>query len=339
MAKHVIYSNFNKLFKKILLLSCFAGIIYILINIFTGYYYIAAVQTVLVFICLYFYKKTKIDSERKHTQTTTKLYLIILIACLLFVFSKENVPKSVYIWGFLIPFLSYLLLGRLWGAIYTAVFIGITAVLYFYKFHAVDEMMSIGFVSNLISCALITWFLAYEYELLSNRTQSDLINIAAHDELTGLYNRSQLKQFFTQEIENSESNDEKLSVIVLDIDWFKQVNDTYGHSCGDEVLRLVANLIRVSVREDDSAFRIGGEEFCVILPSTSIKKAKEVAERIRMQVAEELYEFGTEKISITISCGVAESKHDNETNLNLLKIADHRLYAAKNKGRNQVIAQ
>lgn len=339
MAKHVIYLNFNKLFKKILLLSCFAGVIYILINIFTGYYYIAAVQTVLVAIYLWFYKKTKIDSNRDKTQTIAKLYLVILCASLLFVLAKENVPKSVYIWVLLIPFLSYLLLGRLWGAIYTAVFISLAGALYFYKFHAIEEMMNLGFVSNLISCTLITWLLAYEYELLSNRTQSGLIDIAAHDELTGLYNRSQLKYIFNQEIKNSDNNNEELSVIVLDIDWFKKINDTYGHICGDEVLRLVANLIKVSIREGDSAFRIGGEEFCVVLPSTSIKKAQEVAERIRMQVAEELYEYGTEKISITISCGVAESGHDKEKTLNLFKIADQRLYAAKDRGRNQVVAQ
>lgn len=339
MANHIIYLNFNKLFKKILLLSCFAGTIYILINIFTGYYYIAAVQTVLVAICLWFYKKTQIDSKREQTQAIAKWYLIIFITCLLFIFTKENVPKSVYIWGFLVPFLSYLLLGRFWGAIYTAVFITLTALLYLYKFHAIEEMMSIGFVSNLISCALITWFLAYEYELLSNRTQSGLIALAAHDALTGLYNRSWLEYIFNQELINSRNNNEKLSIIILDVDWFKKINDTYGHSCGDEVLRSIAHLIRLSIRESDSAFRIGGEEFCIILPSTEIEKAKDASERIREQVEKKFYQYGSKNISITLSCGVAQS-HSYEDNIQtLLKIADKRLYAAKNGGRNQVVAE
>lgn len=339
MAKHIIYSHFNKSFKKILLLSCIAGVVYVLINIFTGYYYIALVQTALVAICVWFYKKTKLTSTKKQTQITARLYLTILYASLLFVFAKEDVPKSVYIWALLVPFLSYLLLSRLWGAIYTAIFVSLSAVLYLYKFSGYEQMMNAGFLSNLISCALIAWVLAYEYELVSNRTQLGLVDIASRDDLTGLYNRTQLKNIFYRELINSKSNGKKLSVIVLDIDWFKKVNDTYGHISGDKVLRLVADLIRLSVRGNDSAFRLGGEEFCVILPSTRIERAKEVAERIRARVEEELHEYGSEKMSITISCGVAESESYEQKIQNLFKVADERLYAAKNAGRNRIEPQ
>lgn len=321
------------------MLSCIAGAIYVFINIFTGYYYIAAAQTAFVLVCAWFYKTTDITSTKKQTQTTAKIYLAILYISLLFVFSKEDVPKSVYIWALLTPFLSYLLLGRLWGAIYTALFTGVTAALYLYMFNDQEQMMNAGFLSNLISCTLIAWVLANEYELLSKRTQSDLVDIASHDDLTGLYNRTQLKTIFYRELINSKHSDKNLSIIVLDIDWFKKVNDTYGHASGDKVLILIADLIRLSIRSGDSAFRIGGEEFCVILPSTAITSAQEVAERIRVRVEEEPYEYGSEKMPITISCGVAESESFEQKIQSLFELADKRLYAAKSAGRNRIEPQ
>jgi len=177
-------------------------------------------------------------------------------------------------------------------------------------------------------------------ELVNIELQRDknlLRRIAVTDGLTKLYNHRYLINSLIKEINRAERYSRKLSIIMMDIDYFKKINDNFGHLFGDAVLKKVGDIIKENIRKVDIAGRYGGEEFLIILPETNIFPAYSLAERIRKGVHSYnwnlLSEF-KEKITITISGGVAEL--DDENYLRLLKKADTMLYKAKDNGRNRI---
>lgn len=159
--------------------------------------------------------------------------------------------------------------------------------------------------------------------------------LAIRDGLTGLYNYRYFHQRIEQELQRARRYKSPLSLIMADLDFFKDYNDRYGHLKGDDVLREVSKLLLDSVRKVDFVARYGGEEFAVILPETDEGKAKIVSERIRQSVEKHLfpYEKG-KKNKLTISLGTVVYPHDGKTKLSLIKRADEALYYAKNTGRN-----
>lgn len=172
---------------------------------------------------------------------------------------------------------------------------------------------------------------------------SEILKHATLDALTGFYNRQQLDERIKQEISSAKRKHTSLCVIMTDIDFFKRVNDTYGHSTGDLVLKTVAKIIRTHLREYDIAARYGGEEFVIILPSTKKDEAQNVAERLRKAIEKKVIDIEKvntkneqKNISVTISLGVY-SYHLNDKPANVIMNADKALYQAKENGRNQVV--
>lgn len=171
-------------------------------------------------------------------------------------------------------------------------------------------------------------------------TYSTILQYATLDALTNLNNRRQFETRLGQEIAIAKRQKNPLCAMMIDIDFFKRVNDTYGHAAGDEVLRTVAGIIKDALRESDIPARYGGEEFAVLLPFTKIDEAKIVGERLRQKVeaAEIVINSESEKkqfIKVTISMGLAEY-NNTETGEDLFERADKALYEAKTNGRNQV---
>ncbi|WP_035587596.1 diguanylate cyclase [Hippea jasoniae] len=154
------------------------------------------------------------------------------------------------------------------------------------------------------------------------------------DYLTKLYNRRYAFTFLQQLINLSKRNNQPLSFVILDIDKFKKINDTYGHNVGDEALKHIANLIQSTIRKSDIAGRWGGEEFCIILPETQLNEACMVAEKVRKAITTTPLEIGATTITINISAGVSTLKENEDAN-SLIKRADDALYEAKEKGRNR----
>jgi diguanylate cyclase (GGDEF)-like protein/PAS domain S-box-containing protein len=165
-------------------------------------------------------------------------------------------------------------------------------------------------------------------ELLEAKNRR-LEEMSMRDYLTDLYNRRALMEKLDFEIKRRNRTKNPLSIVMLDLDHFKQVNDTYGHQVGDQVLIQVADLLRKTVREIDIVGRYGGEEFLVILPDCPFKEAANVAERIRAGVAGFDFKFN---LNLTLSGGIAEFKGGNSDDL--IAIADQNLYFAKKSGRN-----
>ena len=164
-----------------------------------------------------------------------------------------------------------------------------------------------------------------------------LEDLSSRDGLTGLYNRREFEDRLREEVQRARRYSKPLSVLILDIDHFKDVNDRYGHQAGDEALIAVADLIRLSARPMDVVCRYGGEELAVILPETDGNGAAIVAERIRASVAESLTTTSQgDEIQVTVSIGFATFPQDGDTGPGLVKAADEALYAAKQDGRNLV---
>lgn len=154
---------------------------------------------------------------------------------------------------------------------------------------------------------------------------------ARNDPLTGLGNRRKLREFF------STLKTQTTTLFMLDIDHFKHINDQYGHDAGDAVLKKLGQILKIAVRSTDMVARLGGEEFCIVLPETHLAQGIALAEKIRQEVARTVFPTQHGNIEVRISLGVAE-RQANETIAAWLKRADEALYQAKQGGRNQVVS-
>ncbi len=166
------------------------------------------------------------------------------------------------------------------------------------------------------------------------------IEAAITDGLTGLHNRRYMESHLAKLVEQATARSKELAVLVLDIDYFKSINDNYGHDCGDDVLREFALRVRKSIRGIDLACRMGGEEFVVVMPETDMAVASTVAERLRRRIAAEPFtiEQGKRAIDVTISIGIAVLEGAQDSAMQILRRADQALYRAKRDGRNRVVA-
>jgi diguanylate cyclase (GGDEF)-like protein len=186
-----------------------------------------------------------------------------------------------------------------------------------------------GITGFFITVHDVTEYAIYEHKLLE---------MTKIDALTRLYNRGFLDKRLSEELEKSRRFGCLFSIILIDIDLFKKINDTYGHLCGDYTLRRVASILQQMVRAVDIVGRYGGEEFCCVLPETPLENASILAERLRMEVAAEVFTYGNAQYSITISLGVAECDGAAKKMETLIGSADAALYRAKRGGRNKVVS-
>lgn len=166
----------------------------------------------------------------------------------------------------------------------------------------------------------------------------ELEKLATTDPLTGVWNRRHLFALAEREITRVHRYNRPLSLLIIDIDHFKIINDTYGHAGGDEVLAILAKTVLNCLRKADFFGRFGGEEFVAFLPETTLKTAVAAAERIRENLANIVISVDEQQIRITVSIGVASYQKEDLTIDALLQRADKALYQAKNQGRNQVVA-
>jgi diguanylate cyclase (GGDEF)-like protein len=170
-----------------------------------------------------------------------------------------------------------------------------------------------------------------------NEMADRLEEVATRDSLTGLYNKKEILRLLEVELGRAQRQQTRLCLMMLDLDYFKQINDTYGHQVGDMALRRTAELLTKNVRGIDHVGRYGGEEFCIVLPETSVTEAVEIAERIRRNLEEELIHPGNGAvIRLATSIGIAVFPEDATEGKKLVACADAALYRAKSEGRNRV---
>lgn len=174
----------------------------------------------------------------------------------------------------------------------------------------------------------------WEFKKLESKAEF-FMKQATHDPLTGLYNRQTLADIFKITLAQSQRMDFKVSLLMFDIDKFKNVNDTYGHPFGDIVIRDIAQIALKIVRANDSVFRYGGEEFIILLSGAELNESVKIAQRLRIGVERHTFTDGKTNLKVTISCGAAQWD-GKESGERLIKRADQALYSAKEAGRNQV---
>jgi diguanylate cyclase (GGDEF)-like protein len=177
----------------------------------------------------------------------------------------------------------------------------------------------------------------YTESHVEQRYFEHVFNLASMDALTGAFNKRYFDETFGKEVVRAGQSGHPLSLVLFDIDFFKKINDTYGHPAGDAVLKNVASAISAELREGDALFRVGGEEFALLLAETPLDQAQEVAEAVRGLIESMVTEFMNMRITTTLSLGVAQLGED-EAPAALYQRADERLYAAKRGGRNRIMA-
>ncbi|MDO9065272.1 MAG: GGDEF domain-containing protein, partial [Sulfuricella sp.] len=173
--------------------------------------------------------------------------------------------------------------------------------------------------------------------LEAKRLMEHLRESSLRDAMTGLYNRRFLEEYITTLVATSQRRKSPFSVLMLDLDYFKQVNDTFGHEAGDKVLKTLAEILAKSVRSSDMVVRYGGEEFLIVLMDTGAEDAVRISEMIRAKVEETKISLPGTALQKTISIGVSEFPADADTFWQVVKYADVALYEAKSTGRNRVI--
>jgi diguanylate cyclase (GGDEF)-like protein len=170
------------------------------------------------------------------------------------------------------------------------------------------------------------------------QAQERLRELSIKDGLTDLYNHRYFQDLLDKELPRVERYNHKLSLIMVDIDHFKNVNDTYGHPQGDIVLHAIADIFRNEFRKPDTVARYGGEEFAIVLPETDIKGAVVIAERLRKRVEQQTIKLEEKNVNVTISLGVTmyDASKDRKSKADIIDAADKALYNSKQTGRNRL---
>jgi diguanylate cyclase (GGDEF)-like protein len=183
----------------------------------------------------------------------------------------------------------------------------------------------------------ILYFMVWKLVSRLKESQEQLKQISITDELTGLRNRRYIMERLEDEFQRARRSGKPMGLIMLDLDYFKQINDMHGHQFGDLVLKAVASRMRASIREYDLLGRVGGEEFFIVSPEAEVEETVGIAERIRELIRGEAISEGKREVKVTISAGVTMLKeHDRDIDV-LFSRADSALYSAKQQGRDRVV--
>lgn len=198
-------------------------------------------------------------------------------------------------------------------------------------------MGAVDFIRKPISAQIVCTRVSNILNLLAATRKLELL--ASTDPLTGAYNRRHFIEAGNNELLRSKRYKHPFTVLMLDIDHFKAVNDTHGHGIGDKALKETVRVIQENLRGEDTLGRLGGEEFAVLLPETATPSATLLAERIRRAISKIVIEAPTMPLTFTMSIGISEGVSDDHSIEDTLKRADARLYQAKEQGRNRVVSE
>lgn len=202
----------------------------------------------------------------------------------------------------------------------------------------INDYMTMPVDKNEMTARVRTQIRRKRYQEALKTQYQKSVSMAVTDGLTGLYNRHFLNTHLENMVHQSVKNGKKLALMIMDMDHFKQVNDTYGHDAGDRILKQLSEVIQRTARSTDLAARFGGEEFVVLMPETDEQSALTAANRMReiVEATPFVINAGGETITKTVSIGIANSHPDGDSAEALIKRADEALYSAKRGGRNQV---
>ncbi|WP_028116791.1 GGDEF domain-containing protein [Ferrimonas senticii] len=321
--------------RRLLLILAAIYLLYCLIDLHYERAQLALAELLMMFYCLFLRQLTF------HSQRLLP-YLLVLYGgfSALQIYSSISTTVAVtahLAWSLLVPVFIYPLTGRRWGNGLTA--LHLLALVPMMAWAQFSDHINVHWL-NLLSLTVLylsVWAVAHQHESERFLLLKSLQRRADSDPLTGLQNRSQLQPQFKQLRDRAVKLQSKPLVLVLiDLDYFKQVNDRYGHPAGDATLLHFSELLRSNTRHDDQAFRLGGEEFALLLPHTDSNGAMTLLTKLQRFLAENPCQFKQHSISYAFSAGIACWPNDNHELHNLYSIADRRLYLAKASGRSRI---
>lgn len=305
------------------------------------YYMEIIISSVLILTLIYFTWAfsaiNKFSNKNIHYVQTAENLIIVLIFFIIILLSGAYASQFKFLFLFII-ITTTIQSGMKYGMIIACISsFGILAMDLFY---APNSAVNQYFQNDLIMAGvfiLTAWPLGF-YVKIANEHIKELNNLANEDGLTGLYNHRFFHDALKQKIISCEKNGTSISMIFIDIDYFKNYNDLYGHQSGDKVLRIIGDLLKNSADKNDIVARYGGEEFAILLPDTSEKDAIVTAEKIRKNI-EETYFEGEENQpngKITVSIGISVYPDKAKNDMELIKSADDALYRAKFFNKNRI---
>jgi len=323
----------RKVLKVLLLITFISGIIFFVLNFQRGLYILAYTELAAAAYSLACYGPV---TRTTNLRAWTFAYLLPFLSVMMFALAWPGTTDTIFVWVLLIPQISYLLVGVTLGFVITASYLLMATVIFVLRYLSGDTTQTLG-VANAVICTIAIWSFAHLYEQGRESYSRRLLEIAERDPLTGLLNRMRLAEIVESEIRNSAARKQTVVFILLDLDHFKRVNDSYGHPAGDEALIAVADTLQSVVRKTDYIFRLGGEEFCILLPGADRQAGTDVAENARSTLESSVFHADGQAVSCTASFGVAVSGSDGNNLIDLYHAADQRMYAAKFAGRNRVV--
>jgi len=296
----------------------------------------------IFFFCHQVHRFPKLGNTISISKSIVFINLLLLMLYLVY---SGGVSNTGPLWIYIVPPVAFFFSGLRKGITGIAVFVIILTVMLFYPHETLLKTtytleFKLRLMLSFLTVTLLFGFYEYSRQQSYNRIE-DLSHKyeqqAMHDALTNLPNRRGMRVYLNHEYNRLMRSKEPLSLLICDIDYFKQVNDKYFHDGGDFVLQSLSKFFIEKIRQQDIVARWGGEEFLFLLPNTSLKDAVVLAEKIRQQVEDHIIHYKHNDIKITISMGVNEVT----PNVNIeqaINIADHSLYAAKKEGRNQTVS-
>ncbi|WP_274620725.1 GGDEF domain-containing protein [Colwellia maritima] len=254
--------------RALLVLVIIGGITFSTINLYRGLWSLAILEMIFVFFAFFLWRKILHVS---HFQRRVNIFLCPFFATMVYAMYVPNSSASIFVWVLTIPLISYLLMGRKQGLWTSLFFLFCGVSVYHFRFINGDLSISIADSLNIILSASLMISLAHVYETNREKNEERLLELAGTDGLTGLANRMKLADTFTLYVEYAKRYKTPLAVVLFDLDYFKKINDQYGHHVGDATLRYIADFIRNRIRKTDLLVRFGGEEF-VLLIALALKK-------------------------------------------------------------------
>lgn len=272
--------------------------------------------------------------RRKNVELAATILIVIIFMLTLLFIVDQNHKDYAFAYGVIVPIIGIYLKGIRIGLLYCLVYFGTLLTVAFF---GIDTWEPVGFTLvsfiNLTAVYFIVGLLIFYYELSRSEAFKKLQELSTTDALTGLFNRRHIDLKMHEVYALSLRYETPFSLILLDIDDFKKVNDTCGHLEGDKVLQKISHLLSMNSRESDIVGRWGGEEFLIVCPNTNIQSAQHVAEKMRQAVEKEVFDIN---FPITASFGVSEYK-DDQPYEEIVLMVDRALYKAKGEGKNKIV--
>lgn len=323
---HQRYTMLNKMLALSTLITFVLGVL----NLYVGQIQLAILEFTVGILGIVFLRRYKTWITTENIQRFSICFACILLGLIQYAFYIEKTNPLIFIWMFTIPLIAYNTTGVFYGFILTAVFTVCSLGIMFFESNIDFSVFELKQADTLV-CLFITWVLTHFHEQMNTLSKKKLTHQATIDPLTGLFNRYALQEIYDRQKLHI------ISMIILDIDFFKQINDTYGHDAGDFVLKSMGQMLKQSTPTTASVFRLGGEEFGILLPNHTLSAAEELANELLGKIRKTPLKYHEHHIKITASAGIANSKLKRELG-DLMKSADQCLYKAKHSGRNNVMA-